>query len=367
MFDLERPPYRDTLQALKQARTSPGTWSRFAYRAAHSAERADHDRNEAARWRLAHMLLLFGVASDVALVRFLLDAEIQARRTDSFQGAGDALTILSLLLVEWGQGETADLVRFWRAKRANFDTYAGGYDIDFVFCQHPPEQVFAHLAQDDPDAMASMKRYDPAQILAGLPRWRRALRRRYPRSAAELVPDHAQAWAEAFGDTKAELHYGLQQAQTPADRARLYARLGHPSEALSAWREAAERAESPWDEASALRSAIVCAAQAGVETLEEVQRLDALRGEIPNWGEVGLGRMATQACFSLAAACKTPAHGQALWRTARSWQAELTSFTLVGLRAAQDAAALWGTPEEQGAIQAAHDAEHARIYGEPPL
>lgn len=364
MFDLNAPPYRDYKEALEALRSGAQERSRFAYQAAHSPERAKHDANELERERLAHMLLLFGVASDVELIRFLLDAEISARATDSFQGAGDTLSILSLLLVEFGEEDTADLPRFWQAKQANFDTFAGGYDIEFLFCQHPPERVFALLAEQDPESAESLKkRYDPTQLVEDLPRWRRSLTRRYPRRVEQLVPDFAEDWAETFGDLDAELNFGLQNAQTPEARARLYQRLERAPEALREWRLAAEEADSDWDQASALRSAMECAANAGIETKGEAQRLDQLRHQIPNWNGLGLGRMSTHACFALAAVAQTPEIGEELWARARSWQADLDSFTLVGLEAALQAAELWGTPLDQQALRTAHDAEHARIYG----
>lgn len=363
MLDLNQPPYARYREALDRLRRDPQTWPEFGYQAAHTPERAHHDAQESERERIAHMLLLFGVTSDAGLIRFLLDSEIQARRADSFQGAGDTLCILSLLLVELGDGDSADLLRFWAAKRANFDTFAGGYDIAFLFCQQPPEQVLALLQAQAPDALEALKRYDPEEIVEGLPRWRRSLSRRYPRQQAQLIPDYAESWAETFGDRAAELHFGLQRAQTPADRARLYARVDQHGDAHLAWREAAEQADTPWDQASALHSAMVSAALAGHETVEEAQILDRLRHEIPNWAGLGIGRMSTQACFALAAAAQSPEPGRTLWRTARSWQADLESFTLVGLRDALKAAALWGSPEDIQALQQAHDAEHARIYG----
>ena len=363
MFDLSQAPYRDYKQALNALRSGTQERARFGHQSAHTPERATHDANELERERLAHMLLLFGVASDVGLIRFLLDAEICARCTDSFQGAGDTLSILSLLLVELGDGEPADLLRFWRAKRANFDTNAGGYDIEFLFCQYTPERVFELLAEQDPQAQQDlMARYDPREILEDLPRWRRSLTRRYPRRVEQLA-DYAEDWAETFGDPDAQLNFGLQNAQTPDERARLYQRLQRHPEALREWRLVAEEADSAWDQASALRSAMECAAQAGIETTTEARALDDLRHQIPNWNGLGLGRMSTQACYALAATARSTQTGGSLWATARSWHADLDSFTLVGLKTALQAAELWGSTRDQQALQAAHDAEHTRIYG----
>jgi hypothetical protein len=365
MLEMTQPPYKQYSEALDALRRGARERTSFGYLAAHTQERGHHDVNERERERLTHMLLLFGVASDVALIRFLLDAEICARARDSFQGAGDSLSILSMLLVEFGDGDPADLLRFWQAKSANFDTAAGGYDIEFVFCQHPVPQVLEILEAHDPQARAQLEaRYDPQDIVEDLERWRAALPRHYPRDPAQLEPHFAESWAETFGDTEGQLRFGLGNATTPKDRAYLYRRLERHADALQAWREVAETAASDWDRASALNSAIEAAALAGIESITEVRTLDTLRHKVPNWGGLGIGRMSTHACFSLAAAARTPEIGEELWARARSWQADLESFTLVGLQAALEAADLWGSPQDREALQAAYDQEHQRIYGE---
>ena len=365
MLDLSQPPYRQYTEAMREARNSELTRARFSYQHAHTEERGDHDANALDRERLTHILLLFALASDVELIRFLLDQEICARARGSSQGAGDTLTILSLLLVKHGDGDPADLLRFWRAKQANFDTSAGGYDIEFVFCQHPVARVLEVLDAHDPEASAQLEaRYDPADIVEDLERWRASLTRRYPRSPAELVGIHAESWADTFGDTEGQLRFGLLNASGPRDRAALYRRLERHADALEAWREVADTAESDWDRASALNRAIEAAALASVETTSEVRTLNTLRHQVPNWGGLGIGRMSTQACFSLAAAAHTPEIGEELWATARSWQADLRSFTLLGLRTALQAAQRWGAPEDREALEAAIDVEHRRIYGE---
>lgn len=363
MLDLDRPPYRDYVQLLDALRRSDDVWPLVAYEEHHTAERGTHDVNGSERARLVHILQLRAAPEDLGLVRRLLDAEIEARHKDSFQGAGDVLAVLSLLLLELGDGDPEDTWRFWSAKRANFDTFAGGYDIDFVFAQRPADEVLALLQERSPDAVHALRRYDIPQIVDGLERWRGKLAGRYPRMLEDLTTRDAEAWAEVFGDQEAQERFGLLHAMTAVERARLFRRLGEHRKAVPEWRAAAALAESAWDTAARLRDAVVDAAKVPMAAMAEVEQLDALRAEIPCWNEVGLGRMATQACYALAAVTSEDEGGQELWATAERWRRELESFTLVGLRTAVTAAERWGTPEDVQALRHAVDVECARIHG----
>lgn len=364
MLEFDSPPYTSYIRLLESLRESDLQRPKVAYREQREPGRGTHDANGTERARLAHMMLLFAVASDVELVRFLLDAEITARRNDSFQGAGDTLTILSLLLLEFGDSDASDTWRFWLAKRANFDTFAGGYDIEFVFSQLAPRQVLKLVEERAPAGESEMlERYNLAEIVDGLDDWRVSLAGRHPRSEADLTTNDCEHWAELFGDLAGQERYGLQNAATPEARAHLYRRLGRHADAVAAWRAAADAATSAWDRASRLSSAVSDAAKASLDTLEDVSQLDALRRHIPSWNNVGLGRMSTQACYELAAAVENPDTGRRLWLTAEGWRGELASLSLVGLQAAVSAAEKWGESEDVANLRSAALAEHERIFG----
>jgi hypothetical protein len=364
MLDLQQPPYRHSLELLAALRASDTARDQVACDEVRTPARGTYDQNEMERARLAHVLLLEGRPEDVALVRFLLEHEVTARRHDSFQGAGDALTILSTLLLAWGDGEPEDTWLFWTAKRANFDTFAGGYDIAFVFAQHPPDEVVEIVrALGDASEVEILERFDAAAIVRSLPTWRAALASRFPRRPEKMHPAELESWAELFGDREGMERYGLLNATSPDARARLYRRLERYAAAVEEWRVAAALAGSPWDQASRLRDAITDAAKVPLATTADVEALDALRPAIPSWNDVGLGRMSTLACYELAAALDGD-EGARIWNVAERWRRELDSFTLVGLRAAVVAAERWGTPAEVEQLRAAADEEHRRIHGE---
>jgi hypothetical protein len=127
------------------------------------------------------------------------------------------------------------------------------------------------------------------------------------------------------------------------------------------WREAAKQATTSWDKVSHLSNAISDAAKGGVVSLEDVAEIDRLHVDIPSWHQVGLGRIATEACYELAIASTDPQLGRPLWQTAERWRAGLKSFSLVGLEAAREAAARWGDPADVARLDVAVEAERARI------
>lgn len=356
-------PYVELLAALRE---SDSERSRVLYTEAKTPERGTHDTQEQERARLAHVLLLHGTADDLELVRFLLEQEVTARQSDSFQGAGDTLTILSMLLLEWGEPDPNDVWTFWNAKRANFDTWAGGYDIEFVFAQLPPDEVLRLVEErGGRDARDALAKYDLDAVTSVVPRWRDQLARVYPRHLDAFSDATWESWATLFGDREAMERYGLKNADTADDRARLYERLERYDDAASAWCEASRDAESPWDIASRLRSAIAAAARVPLALPAEVDQLDRLRSQIPSWNTVGLGRMSTQACHELAAALDGE-EGARVWAIAERWFDELDSSALVGLQAALAAAQHWGSEQDVARYRAAVDEEYRRIYGSLP-
>jgi hypothetical protein len=359
VLDLHEPPYRGYLELLDALRVSALAWPRVAYAEAHCEERGTHDAHELERARVAHLLLFDASPRDLSLMRFLLDQEIAARSSDDFQGAGDALTILSLLLLE--HGDSSDAWRFWQAKRANFDTWAGGYDLEFVLACLSPQQLEQMLEQRAPDDLDLLEDYDLEALHAEMGGWRTQMDGRYPRGAEQLTVTDCEIWAELFGDREGLERYGLLGACTPEARACLYRRLERHEDAVACWRAAAARAPSSWDRISLLTHALGDAAKVPLASLDEAAQIDRLRAEVPSWPEVGLGRMATQACYELAAAVDDPACGRALWETAQRWRAELDSFPLAGLRAAREAACRWGTPCEREELTEEIADERARI------
>ena len=88
-----------------------------------------YDRNYVGRNRLSHYLL-YEKIDDEKVIETLFEEELKDRQTNSFQGIGDSLEILTFLLQRYNNtGKYSDL--FEMAKNSNFDC-ACGYDKDVI-------------------------------------------------------------------------------------------------------------------------------------------------------------------------------------------------------------------------------------------
>lgn len=116
--------------ATKSAARTPPTKaacgkSDYVYCAEESEEWGTFDKNHKNRARLCYALLydVCEVTDKKGLVRELFCEELKDRETDSFQGIGDNLRMLTSLLLELGEPSDSEL--FERAKDANFDCACG--------------------------------------------------------------------------------------------------------------------------------------------------------------------------------------------------------------------------------------------------
>lgn len=102
-----------------------GNKADYVYSAAHSDENGTFDKNYANRMRLCYALYynVCGVPDKKALVRELFLEELKDRGSNSFQGIGDNLEMLTSMLMELGEPPEGEL--FARAKNANFDCSCG--------------------------------------------------------------------------------------------------------------------------------------------------------------------------------------------------------------------------------------------------
>ncbi len=97
----------------------------YVYCEQHSEEWGTSDKNYARRMRLCYALYynVCEVPDKAALVRELFEEELKDRETNSFQGIGDNLEMLTSMLVELGEPLKSEL--FVRTKNANFDCACG--------------------------------------------------------------------------------------------------------------------------------------------------------------------------------------------------------------------------------------------------
>jgi len=100
-------------------------YSEVCYSKGRDERRGTYDKNYISRLRLAYYLL-FEKADTEDIVKRLFEEELKDRETNSFQGIGSCLEILTCLLMKYNS-ENKYQALFQRAKHANFDC-ACGYD-----------------------------------------------------------------------------------------------------------------------------------------------------------------------------------------------------------------------------------------------
>lgn len=108
-----------------------GNEKEYFYKKKHTEKYGDTDENYSNRTRICYGLLFNVCEVDETvrekMIRDLLEQEIISRENDSFQGVGDSLAILTLLMRKYRRPEDEEI--FKRAQNANFDCVCG-YDPD---------------------------------------------------------------------------------------------------------------------------------------------------------------------------------------------------------------------------------------------
>jgi len=114
-------------QATVYEQVKNGDPSLVRYEKIYEKGRGTYDRNYIGRNRLSHYLL-YEKIDDEKVIETLFEEELKDRQTNSFQGIGESLRILTFLLQRYNNtGKYSGL--FEKAKNANFDC-ACGYDKD---------------------------------------------------------------------------------------------------------------------------------------------------------------------------------------------------------------------------------------------
>lgn len=116
------------------------------------------DKNYTSRLRLAYYIL-FEKADCENIVKRLFEEELKDRQTNSFQGIGTCLEILTCLLMKYNC-ENKYQSLFQRAKNANFDC-ACGYTTDIEV----ESNLDNYKIEDCIDIAVKMKCFDYAEIL----------------------------------------------------------------------------------------------------------------------------------------------------------------------------------------------------------
>lgn len=153
--------YKDIMKSLIQyyrieleTVLSHGDISHYCYKKAVDKSYGTYDANYTNRLRLS-LTILYSPEIEKSklesLIRKLYMEELKDRETNSFQGIGTVLEVLSILLKEYGRIE--DLKLFERAKNANFDCACGFeagfpkyrrniYDLDLFSCIYMADDLY---------------------------------------------------------------------------------------------------------------------------------------------------------------------------------------------------------------------------------
>lgn len=364
MIDLNQSPYRAYVLLLEKLRDADeSSFERVKYRA-NKTEKGTFDANWQERERVVNLLHFSAKPSDLMLCRRLLDEEILSREEDSFQGAGDTLMMLSYWVSLFSDDFEADTLRFWRAKHANFDTYAGGYDREFIFSLLSADDVFALMKKHTPERQHQERdAMEPFEDVEEMTLWRESLNRRFPQSFETFTDSMFESWAETFGDRTNQIQFGLQRAKSHQDRARVFERANDHRQALAEWEKAASETTSAADKISLLTKALHAAAECRCDALDVARQIDELATNVDGWNTNRLGFMATGACYR-AAALSNEERGEELWKLASSWQAyehlsvAFLEHALIGAKkwgSANDAIQIERTIEEKKASWASRD------------
>ncbi len=360
---------REAIDQLPQLRVHPDQWARCAYQEKIDATYGPQDAHEQARFRVLIALQYGYTDDDEALVEYLFDQELMARKSDGFQGIGEPLELASYLLSRWKR--PANLWRFAAAKVANFDTYCG-YDSTYLVSAGL-EPTFAELASSDHELKESVQSllFDEQQnclvTAEELNEWEARMLQEFPRDPQQ---EPLMTWIERAlylglheeGQVLLDQYEATDPDATLSELCYLRDQLGDTDGAITL------RTKMLNQETSQAKQVILASRLAELlvkaDRYEEAWQLitrfeDALRRS-DQWQNIGLGRSYVEYAFQVAKSA-SPETAQRAFAWACTHEQMLTNKTLLILTLATEAARALGDTERTVYDQAAADAEQARI------
>jgi len=364
-------PYQKLLQRL---RDDPEKWPELAYAPEPHPEWTRVDANYVRRLGVLVCLQYDRRPADHALVRYLFEQEVLARKDDPFQGDPTALHLGAFLLARYRQA--GDVPLLWEAKRANFDTWCG-FDALYLLAgdREAGLKWIASLPADTAESIREVLGKAPEAVGPDeLEAWWRRKREEYPEREQDEDPHVLAQRAITLGAIdEGRIWLDRWEAVQPGDslslRSLMYLRdaLGQPAEALRAAAKLRDLARGDeWHYASSLLNLprYLVRLQRHPEAWEVLEELRGLLKRHCDWMKVGLARTIAEASLDLAAdeACPGPIR-RAAWEQGHDLIVRGVQAPLVVLRKAAKAADLVG----DGALAAQYteraDREHKRIYG----
>ncbi|NOK60906.1 MAG: hypothetical protein GFH27_549289n112 [Chloroflexi bacterium AL-W] len=332
------------MSLLQRYRKDTSLWTEIAFRPARNDERGDYDANEHTRLKAILELQYDLKDADLELVRFLFSQEIVARRHDSFQECGEALSLGAYLLARFR--DPVDIPLFVQAKFANFDTFCG-FSSEYIFAALR-EQTEPYLEANFPEILQQLKENDRSlTVPEHLDEWWQALAKAYPESEKHESLLSLYERSLMLDEPEKALHY-LETwiAQEPESESKLqtmrysYRQLGKFEQAAATTRSLLDLKKTLWDQTSLSHDLmeLYCQAELFDEAIAMARHLDTLLSSSDEWIGYGLGRMTIHNVCKLALAHPDLPAAQEAFALADHWFARSNDLALVGRETAVQAA-----------------------------
>lgn len=292
----------DYLQRLPAIRNRQAGLDSYLFAAQTQADGSQFDAHEAQRYRLLLALQCDRAPGDEALLKQLLQAEIERHRMEVFQGLYPALELACALLASYQNIEHLSL--FINAKRANFDTFCGLDAQYLVSAGIASSYAAADLLDEDlRDAFHDFLGASPEQCKISeqnLEKWRGRQARAYPQPQTfQSLEDEIEFLLELGEQDMARGKINEWRAAAFQPTAQGWSQwlswqrcLQNLDEMIEAQQALLALETDDWGRASRLRDLTGLYLQQGDmgAALQGIHALQAFRPHFKEWRKLGLGR-----------------------------------------------------------------------------
>lgn len=355
------------MTTLEQCRLSTQAWQSVAYL---EQPRDDgygvFDGNAKARYWVLSELQFDFQTNDEALIRFLCEQEICAIEQDSFQGFGEALSLVCYLLARFKNKD--DIALFYRAKKANFDTYCG-FDSQFIFWPLE-DKTPEYIRQVHPEFDLDLSDDD---IIADLPRWWSALQNEFTADREKLEPlTLFERFVYLQDINKAQFYLSLMLEQD-AKKAEPSMFLVDAYQSIMQYEQAISTAKALMQQTKPAHDsirlwlkllAIFQLLNNTSEALKCIENIQREKDSLADWGGSLLTQDAAIAGFEFAKECDDLTVSKQAFFIAEHWFESINNKCFVLLQAAHQAAVKCGLGEQMRQLEKLANQERDRVNQE---
>lgn len=364
------------LQTLASVRAGQIDRDAFAYQEAFDEEGHSYDVNRLRRFRLLLALQYDRSERDESLLQVLIKQEIMMHRRAPFQGLYPSLSLCAHLLDRFQNPGNVWL--FTQAKLSNFDTHCG-FDLHYLVSAGI-EETYRYVAEAEHECKSTFYEYlgenaENCRInLAALTRWKEATEKQYPSQWNDENLEDVIQLAVDLGEKEIlqEKIKGWKSRQRAWNESNLkqlvaYERYSdNVAGVIAAQEELLTFKKGDWEIASQLHSLSKSYLKLD-KTDAAWSKIDTARKylqQIPDWKQVGLGRMIVETVFEIVLSINDANHATS--QVAYGWAVEqikeLKEPHLNLLQKAAEAADVMGDQHMEKQLLAAYEEEQKRIY-----